>query len=143
MEHTGRVRIPFYMVMTALIAATGAACCLDTIRELFQVLCSILSNRLQWETWTKELIVSAVVMGALIGALLSGRLVDHYGSQRMLRYMAVAFIIAPRFRVWHSQLPHLNCRTLANWCGDRCYLLFISLFISEMPKWHPLTCVVH
>lgn len=42
---------------------------------------------------TQEFIVSSVVLGALIGSSLSGRMADHYGRRAMLMASALLFII--------------------------------------------------
>lgn len=75
----------------ALIAATGGL--------LFGYDTGIISGALLFveqsfamTTWVKEFVVSVVVIGALVGAMTSGRLVDYYGSHRMLRYTSLAFI---------------------------------------------------
>lgn len=45
-------------------------------------------------TFTQELIVSSVVLGALFGALISGRLADRYGRKFMLCCAALTFILS-------------------------------------------------
>lgn len=80
------------IVGLALIAATGGL--------LFGYDTGIISGALMYieqtfvmTTWVKEFVVSMVVIGALVGAITSGKLVDYYGSHRMLRYTALAFMI--------------------------------------------------
>lgn len=43
-------------------------------------------------TFIQEVIISSVVLGALMGALFSGRLTHALGSRRMLMYMSITFI---------------------------------------------------
>src|SRR3989338_9752223 len=44
-------------------------------------------------TWTEEIIVSSVVLGALLGAAISGKLADYFGRRSMLLIAAIAFVI--------------------------------------------------
>ncbi len=81
----------FFLGMTALVAALGGF--------LFGYDTGIISGALEFiqhsfimNTFTQELVVSSVVLGALFGAISSGRLADYYGSRQMLIYMALAFI---------------------------------------------------
>lgn len=43
-------------------------------------------------TWAEEVIVSSVVLGALMGAAVSGKLADHFGRRKMLMVAALAFM---------------------------------------------------
>src|SRR5262245_34643519 len=83
---------PYFLVITAIIAAIGGF--------LFGYDTGIISGALMFitqsfaaSTFVQEIIVSSVVFGALMGAIISGRLADIYGSHRMLSAMAVTFII--------------------------------------------------
>ncbi len=64
-------------------------------------------------TLTQEIIVSSVVFGALIGAIFSGRLADHFGRKRMLSNMAIMFIVG----------------TLLSTCATSVAILVIGRFI--------------
>lgn len=44
-------------------------------------------------TWMQEVVVSSVIMGALFGAICSGRLTDHYGRRKILLSAALAFLL--------------------------------------------------
>lgn len=44
-------------------------------------------------TLAQEMVVSAVLLGALLGAVLSGRVTDFFGRRRILLWAAVAFIV--------------------------------------------------
>ncbi|QLH43497.1 MAG: sugar porter family MFS transporter [Coxiellaceae bacterium] len=59
----------------------------------------------QPSTFLQEIIVSSVVLGALMGAILSGRLADHFGRRSMLISAAVAFIIGT---VITALTPNIN-----------------------------------
>lgn len=92
MERKGQRNNQFLLIMTASIAALGGF--------LFGYDTGIISGALMFiqqdypmSTFTQECVVSSVVLGALIGALFSGRLADHYGSKNMLLYLAILFII--------------------------------------------------
>jgi|SRR5579885_880361 sugar porter (SP) family MFS transporter len=81
----------YFLVMTAIVAAIGGF--------LFGYDTGIISGALMFITHTfpastflQEVIVSSVVFGALLGAIVSGCLVDRYGSHRMLSGMAVTFL---------------------------------------------------
>lgn len=82
----------FYLIMTSCVAALGGF--------LFGYDTGIISGALMFilqtfpvSTMTQAMIVSSVVLGALFGALSSGRLVDRFGSKSMLICMSVTFII--------------------------------------------------
>jgi MFS transporter, SP family, galactose:H+ symporter len=82
----------FFLILTTAIAALGGF--------LFGYDTGIISGALIFirqtypiNTLAQEIIVSSVVLGALVGALSSGRLADTFGSRQMLIYMAITFII--------------------------------------------------
>jgi len=82
----------FFLFMVSSIAAIGGF--------LFGYDTGIISGALVFirqtypiSTFTQELIVSAVVLGALLGAMSSGRLADHFGRRKMLIAMAVTFML--------------------------------------------------
>ena len=84
-------RQQFYIFTIATVAALGGF--------LFGYDTGIISGALEFirqtypvNTFMQEVIVSSVVLGALLGAILSGRLTDFFGSKNMLLYMAVLFI---------------------------------------------------
>ncbi len=83
--------INLFLSLTATITATAGF--------LFGYDTGIISGALMFilqtfpvSVFTQELIVSAVVMGALIGAVSTGRLVEKFGCQRMLFVMSLTFI---------------------------------------------------
>lgn len=52
-----------------------------------------INQTFQPNTFVQETIVSSVVLGALVGAIFSGKLADAYGRRQMLFTAAIAFII--------------------------------------------------
>lgn len=121
----------FFLILTACVAALGGflfgydtgiiSGALVFIRQTFPV-----------NTLTQEIIVSSVVLGALIGAISSGRLADLFGSRLMLIYMAIAFILGT---LLSSLAPNVLCLILGRLIigvaiGITSYIA--PLFISEM-----------
>ena len=83
-------------------------------------------------TFMQELVVSSVVLGALIGAVSSGKLADHYGSRQMLIYMAVTFMLGT---IISTLATNINTIIIGRFIigvaiGITSYLS--PLFISEM-----------
>lgn len=81
-----------YLFTTAIIAALGGL--------LFGYDTGIISGAIIFITplfhinaWMQGLLVSVMIVGAFIGSLTSGRLVDRYGSHRILRWMAIIFLL--------------------------------------------------
>jgi SP family galactose:H+ symporter-like MFS transporter len=121
----------FFLTMTALVAAMGGF--------LFGYDTGIISGALLFiqqtyaiNTFTQEIIVSSVVLGAWLGAMCSGKLVDFFGSQRMLLYMAITFIIGTLLSTF---TPSVNLLIIGRFIigiaiGITSYVS--PLFISEM-----------
>jgi SP family galactose:H+ symporter-like MFS transporter len=85
-------RSPIFLFITAAVAAIGGF--------LFGYDTGIISGALLFilktfpaNSFMQEVIVSAVVLGALIGAISSGRLADRIGSKSLLIYTAITFIL--------------------------------------------------
>lgn len=80
----------------------------------------------------QEWIVSSVVLGALFGALLSGRLADHFGRRTMLMVAALAFIIGSVLTTiaWQVSVLIIGRLVLGLAIGVTSYTT--PLFISEM-----------
>lgn len=81
----------FYIYLVSFVAALGGF--------LFGYDTGIISGALTFlqasfpmPTTTLELVVSSVVLGALIGALISGRTADYFGRRSMLICAAIAFL---------------------------------------------------
>jgi len=78
------------------------------------------------------MVVSSVVLGALIGAALSGRLADHFGRRRMLMAAALAFIFSTLIATFASQVAELILgRFIIGFAIGVCSYT-APLFISEM-----------
>ncbi len=56
---------------------------------------------------TNGLVVSAVLFGALLGAIISGRLVDHLGRKRLLIADAIIFIVGTLASAFATSVPFL------------------------------------
>lgn len=109
---TATSQLNFFLILIASIAATGGF--------LFGYDTGIISGALLFiqdtfpaNTMIQEVIVSSVILGALIGALCSGKLADSFGSQRMLLAMSVTFIAG----------------TLLSACAPALSLLIIGRFV--------------
>lgn len=94
-------REKWFLILVTFVAALGGF--------LFGYDTGIISGALVFirltydiSTFVQEIIVSSVVFGALLGALCSGRLTDKFGSQQMLFYMAITFIIGTLLSVFAS-----------------------------------------
>lgn len=83
-------------------------------------------------TLIQEAIVSSVVLGALVGAMVSGRLADTYGRRKMLITAAIAFIIGTTMSVlaFNINLLILGRLIIGFAIGTSSYTT--PLFISEM-----------
>lgn len=96
----------FFLILVTCIAALGGF--------LFGYDTGIISGALVFirltypmTTFTQEIIVSAVVFGALLGALFSGRLTDAFGSRQMLIFTAITFIGATILSALATNVPLL------------------------------------
>jgi MFS transporter, SP family, galactose:H+ symporter len=93
MQTTTQARKPerFYIYIVSAIAALAGL--------LFGFDTGIISGALLFiekdftiSTEMKELIVSSVLLGAMVGSLLSGRLADHFGRKRLMLIISALFI---------------------------------------------------
>jgi len=83
-------------------------------------------------TITNEMIVSSVVLGALVGALLSSRIADKFGRRLALLVVSVAFIIGTLLSVFAGNVTELIVgRFIVGMAiGTSSYIT--PLFIAEM-----------
>lgn len=91
-----------------------------------------INQSFQTTTLMKEIIVSSVVLGALVGAIFSGRLADSFGRRSMLLVAALAFIVGTLIS---SLAPNIDAIILGRLIiglaiGISSYTT--PLFISEM-----------
>lgn len=121
----------FFIYRIALIGALGGL--------LFGYDTGVISGALlfireQFHTTTllQEVIVSSVVLGALLGAIISGRLADHFGRRVMLMAAAMAFMVGTILSTTAQQLSVLILgRFIIGFAiGTSSYTA--PLFISEM-----------
>lgn len=80
---------------------------------------------------TQEIIVSSIIVGALLGSLLSGWLVDKLGRRQMLMISACGFIIGTLFTVIASVIPQLILGRLIVGCAIGVTSYTTPLFIAE------------
>jgi sugar porter (SP) family MFS transporter len=82
--------------------------------------------------WMQEAVVSSVVIGAIIGAMTSGKLADLYGRRSMMIVAAIAFVIGTFFTSFGEAVYDLILgRCIAGFAiGISSYTA--PLFISEM-----------
>lgn len=83
-------------------------------------------------TLTQEIIVSSVVFGALIGALVSGRLADHFGRKRLLTHMANMFIVGTLLSTCATSVPMLIIGRFIIGIAIGITSYVCPLYISEM-----------
>lgn len=121
----------FFLGMTALVAALGGF--------LFGYDTGIISGALEFiqhsfvmDTFTQELVVSSVVLGALLGAISSGRLADYYGSRHLLIYMALAFIVGTLISTFAFSITTIIIGRLLIGVAIGITSYLSPLFISEM-----------
>lgn len=120
-----------FLILTAAVAALGGflfgydtgiiSGALVFIRETYPV-----------STFTQEIIVSSVVLGALAGALCSGRLADVFGSRHMLIWMALTFIAGTLISALATSVPLLILGRLIIGAAIGITSYISPLFISEM-----------
>lgn len=125
----------FFLTITTLVAALGGL--------LFGFDTGVISGALIFiqqtysiTTLTQEIIVSSAVLGALAGALSSGRLADLFGSHRMLFYMAVTFIIGTLLSVCAGNVTVLIAGRFIIGIAIGITSYLSPLFISEMAPAH-------
>lgn len=86
--------------------------------------------------WQQEMIVSSVILGALIGALTSGRLADKFGRRKMLQAAATAFIIGTILSAFAPGISLLTLGRLIVGLAIGISSYTTPLFISEMAPAH-------
>lgn len=80
----------------------------------------------------QESIVSSVVLGALFGAILSGRLADVFGRRRMLLTAAIAFVVGTAVSTFAPDISTLIVGRLIIGLAIGISSYTTPLFISEM-----------
>jgi SP family galactose:H+ symporter-like MFS transporter len=83
-------------------------------------------------TLTQEMIVSAVVLGALVGAISSGQLADHFGRKFILILMAILFIAGTLLSVCAPNVSILIISRLIIGIAIGATSYVVPLFISEL-----------
>lgn len=83
-------------------------------------------------TLMQEMIVSSVVLGALFGALISGRLADNYGRKFMLAVAALAFIVSTLLTTFSHSVDWLISGRFITGIAIGITSYTAPLFISEM-----------
>jgi sugar porter (SP) family MFS transporter len=81
----------FIIVSTAVAALGGLLFGFDTGVISGAIL--FISKQFHLTAWSNGLVVSAVLLGALMGAILSGRVSDYFGRRRLLLGLGVVFIL--------------------------------------------------
>ncbi len=81
----------FFLLITSVAALSGILFGYDTGVISGAIL--FIKTDFQLTPQTNGVVVSAVLLGALLGAIVSGRLVDHLGRKRLLITDAVLFIV--------------------------------------------------
>ena len=83
-------------------------------------------------TLVQEIIVSSVVFGALIGAIFSGKLADHFGRKRLLTYIAYLFIVGTLLSTWATSVAVLIIGRFIIGIAIGITSYVCPLYISEM-----------
>lgn len=83
-------------------------------------------------TWMKELIVSSVVLGALLGAIGSGHWANRFGRRRMLIIAAIHFIVGTLISTWAPNPSTIIIGRLIIGVAIGISSYTTPLFISEM-----------
>lgn len=87
-------------------------------------------------TWQLELIVSMTVFGALIGAMLSGRLSDYLGRRKTLIITSIIFIVGTTFAVFSASIIQLIFGRFIIGLAIGIASYIAPLFISEISPTH-------
>lgn len=123
--------VNFFLILITTIAALGGF--------LFGYDTGIISGALMFieisfpsTVMTQELIVSSMVVGAITGPLLSGRLADKFGSQRILLCMSIVFIIGTVFSSLAMTINQLILSRFIIGIAIGVTSFVSPLFISEM-----------
>ncbi len=93
---------------------------------------TFISAEFHISTLMQEVVVSSVVLGALFGAILSGRLADQFGRRRMLMVAALAFIISTLLATLANQVMELVIGRFIIGMAIGICSYTAPLFISEM-----------
>jgi len=83
-------------------------------------------------TVMQELVVSSVVLGALIGAMFSGRIADHFGRRRTLMLAAIAFVVGTFFATAATEVSFMIAGRFIVGLAIGICSYTAPLFISEM-----------
>lgn len=83
-------------------------------------------------TFAKECIVASVVLGALLGAVISGSVADHFGRRRMLLFSAVLFVIGTAGSTFAQSIALLILGRLVLGVAIGISSYTVPLYISEM-----------
>jgi len=121
----------FFLILTAIVAALGGF--------LFGYDTGIISGALIFiqqtyhaSVFAQEIIVSSVVLGALLGAILSGKLAELYGSRQMLIWMAVTFALGTLLSTFALNITMLIFSRFIIGIAIGITSYISPLFISEM-----------
>ncbi|MDF1760245.1 MAG: sugar porter family MFS transporter [Coxiellaceae bacterium] len=87
-------------------------------------------------TFTKEVVVGSVVLGALFGALVSGYVADRYGRRTMLIVASILFLIGTGLSTFATNLPILITGRLLLGVAIGIASYTVPLYISEMAPAH-------
>ncbi len=119
------------MVLITLIAAVGGL--------LFGFDTGIISGALiflqrsfELSTLAKEVVVSSVVLGALLGAIISGSVADRFGRRTMLIVSSLLFLLGTALATFASSLVYLVAGRLVLGFAIGISSYTVPLYISEM-----------
>ncbi len=128
-QHASHSRL--FLIMIASIAAIGGL--------LFGYDTGIISGALIYlsqdfhiSTFLQELVVSCVVLGALFGALISGKLADLFGRRRMLIIVSVLFILGTIIATFGSNIITVIIGRLIIGLAIGISSYIVPLYISEV-----------
>ena len=90
-------------------------------------------------TFENELIVSATIIGAFVGAIASGRKVEHYGRRYMLLCSALLFMTGAIFGALSSSVTELIVARFILGLAIGISSYTAPLYISELPSFFKIS----
>ncbi|MDX1900795.1 MAG: sugar porter family MFS transporter [Gammaproteobacteria bacterium] len=119
-----------FVLITAVAALSGILFGYDTGVISGAIL--FIRDEFHLSAWTNGVVVSAVLGGALLGALASGQLVDHLGRKRLLIADAIIFILGTLVSAMAMSVPLLIVGRMAVGIAIGIASYVAPLYISEI-----------
>jgi SP family galactose:H+ symporter-like MFS transporter len=128
---SGKKSFPFYSLMVSLIVCL-AAFLFGYTTAIISGAMLFISGDMHLTTFEQELVVSAILVGAIFGAWMGGLLSDKYGRKFTLFVTSFLFIIGISFLYLAEGLDSLLVGRFVTGIGIGIASLTVPLYIAEM-----------